>query len=340
MTAGATIATSVLDGFDRRLAARGVDPAELARRCGIPKGVWADCRCRIDQEIPLSDFVRFLEAAASDGGEPAFGWSAGQVFDLRALGELGDAILQAPTLGAAFTTFSSFLRLIQSTTDLSLDVQGETATLSYRILDPDIWPRQQDAEFSLSIFHALARSCLGEDWKPITVSFEHRPSRAIQSWNESLGTDCAFEAGANAILFSAALLDRPMPSPDQVAWSRHADSLGRALVDRNGTRRTADRVASAVFSALGRRTVDQGDIARELGLSRRTLHRRLEAEGTRFSEILNDCRVRLARQRLACCEIPLGEIAADLGYSDQTAFTRAFRQHCGMTPGSYRRQRG
>ena len=342
MTAEATISTAVLDGFDRRLATLGVDPWELAQCCAIPEDVWPQEPERAGEarDIPLTDFVGFLELASSRGREPGFGWNAGQAFDLRALGELGNAVLRAPTLGAALGTFASFLRLVQSTTDLRLEVEQDSAVLSYRILDPDIWPRQQDAEFSLSIFTVLIRSCLGADWRPSSLSFEHGPSRSIQGWNERLDTPCSFEAGINALAFPAACLARPMPAPDPAAWCRQTGSLGRALADRNGSRRTTERVASAVFSALGRKAVDLGDIARELGLSRRTLHRRLEAEGTRYSDILNDCRLRLAQQRLSRSEAPLGQIAMDLGYSDQTAFTRAFRQHCGVTPGAYRRRHG
>ena len=333
MSAEATISSAVLCGFDQCLVSKGIDPFSLGRCCGISEHVWRDG----EEDVALSDFVRFLERGATASVEPAFGWSAGRDFDLRVLGALGEAILGAPTLGAALTTFSNYFRLVQNSSELRLDEESDKAVLSYRFLDPDIWPRQQDAEFSLSIFLGVIQHCLGKDWEPSALTFEHRPSRAVQSWNETVGTECFFESTANAIVFPAAALDRPMPTFDRETWHRHADALGRALAQRNRARPTAARVATAIFAALGRDRIDQGQIARALGLSRRTLHRRLDAEGTGFSEIVNSCRLRLAQRQLAERETPLSQLAVELGYSDQTAFTRAFRQHSGVTPGAYRK---
>lgn len=333
MAGQATISSVVLSGFDACLAARGVDPYRLGQTCGISERAWSDNHI----EIGLSDFVDFLETGAAASAEPAFGWNAGRRFDLRVLGPLGEAILGAPNLGAALTTFANYLRLVQSSSELRLDVEADRAVLSYRILDPDIWPRQQDAEFSLSVFLAVVQRALGEDWEPCALTFEHGPSRTAQSWKETVGTECFFESVANTIVFPAAVLDRPMPAYDRDAWQRHSSALERALAQRNRARPTAARVTSAVFARLGRARLDQGEIASSLGLSRRTLHRRLEAEGTSFSEILNGCRLRLAQRQLAQGETPLSQLAIELGYSDQSAFTRAFRECSGLTPGAYRK---
>ena len=74
-------------------------------------------------------------------------------------------------------------------------------------------------------------------------------------------------------------------------------------------------------------------------MSCRTMHRRLEREGTRYSEVLADCRIRVARSSIAQGRKTLSQIAFDLGYSDQSAFCRAFKQSCGMTPSSFQASR-
>ena len=108
-------------------------------------------------------------------GDPGLGWEAGRVFDLRSLGALGEAVLAAPNLGTALLTFSDYLRLVQSTTELRLKIEDDEALLTYRILDPDIWPRQQDAEFTpLSIFLTVIQGCAGADWRPDAIGFEAR----------------------------------------------------------------------------------------------------------------------------------------------------------------------
>ncbi|MDJ0895938.1 MAG: AraC family transcriptional regulator ligand-binding domain-containing protein [Alphaproteobacteria bacterium] len=336
MTSGSTISSTVLTGFDDELAARGLDAFALGRDCDIPEHVWL---CG-DDEVPLASFVKLLQHGASVSGDQAFGWDAGPGFDLLSLGALGEAVLAAPNLGSALLTFSTYLRLVQSTSELRFDVEDDEAVVTYRILDPDIWPRQQDAEFSLSIFVSLIQSCLGADWRPTVIDFEHEPTRREQSWHHAVGPCCRFGQASNAVVLPAGALDQKMPARDNRIWQQRSAALRRAMRDRNDHRAIAHRVASAVLAALGRGPVDQGHIAASLGLSCRSLHRKLEAEGTGFADILQDCRARLARHRLAHGDQALSHVALELGYSDQTAFARAFKRRSGMTPGEYRQRHG
>ena len=328
MSTGATITAAVLDGFDAELEAQGVDPYDLGLQCGIPACAWD----KAELDVPLTGFVRLLEDGSSAGKDPSFGWNMGRQFDLLSLGELGEAILKAPTLGAALLTFSRFLRLIQDTSELMLVVEDDMAVLSYRILDPDIWPRQQDAEFTLSIIHTLIDTCVGSGGHPAALTFEHGPSRAEQFWNERVGVECTFGHETNAIAIPVAMLNAPMPMPDRATWCRHADLLGHALIERNRARALAARVASALLASFGRIPADQRSVAKSLGMSCRTMHRRLEAEGTKYSEVLADCRIRVAKSSILQGRKTLTQIALDLGYSDQSAFCRAFKQSCGVTP--------
>lgn len=331
MSTGATITAAVLDGFDARLESQGVDPYDLGLRCGIPECAWDEA----DLNVPLNGFVSLLESGSSAGRDPSFGWDMGRQFDLLSFGELGEAILKAPTLGAALLTFSRFLRLIQDTSELMLEVEDDTAVLSYRILDPDIWPRQQDAEFTLSIIHTLIDACVGGTWHPAALTFEHSPCCTEQCWSERIGVECAFGHDTNSIAIPVAMLNAPMPAPDRTTWCRHADLLGHALIARNRARPLSARVASALLASFGRTPADQLAIAKSLGMSCRTMHRRLEAEGTKYSEVLADCRLRVARSSIIQGRKTLTQIALDLGYSDQSAFCRAFKQCCGLTPSGF-----
>lgn len=334
MTEEATISAAVLNGFDRQLAAQAVDHCALGRACGIPEQAWTTPH----HEVRLGPFVRLLERGADACASQAFGWAAGRDFDLEGLGEVGETIVSAPTLGGALSTFARFLQLVQSTSQMTLEIGADKAVMSYSILDPDIWPRRQDAEFTLSIIHALMARSLGDDWKPVSVEFEHAPARRRQWWNETVGTECAFERRQNAIAIALPALDSPMPERDRSRWHRKSGHLIHALGIRNRAQPVRDRVASALFACLGKGPVDQQAVAQALAMSCRTMHRRLEAEGTRFSDVLADCRIRLALHALAHDGKPLARIAEDLGYSDQSAFTRAFKQHCHMTPIAYRRR--
>ncbi len=332
----ATIVAGALSGLKDCLTTHGIDQAALGVMDALPLGAWTNPEI----EIPLFAFVRLYEAGARIGNFSDIGWSTGRDFDLAHLGDIGQSILSASTLGAALRTFAGFSELIQSETEIRLDVDGSHATISYRILNPDIWPRRQDAEFTLSVFHHLIRSVAGPGWTPDLMVFEHEPNRPVQGYCESARADCRFTQLTNALTFPTALLDRPMPRADRAAC-RHLSTILSARLHRHRLDMpVARRVAQEVYIRLGRDPADQTSIARALGLSRRTLHRRLIEERTSFSAVLDHCRTRLACHQLSHGERSLSDIALSLGYSDQSAFGRAFRASAGMTPRRYRAEHG
>ena len=332
MPNGATIVAGALSGFHHSLRAHGIDGRRLGRDHGIPVAVWTDRNA----EIPLRTFVKLYEAGSAESGLCDLGWSTGSIFDLRVLGSFGKTVLSAPTVGAALRIFEQFLQLVQSDTELRLSVDGSRAHFSYRILNPDIWPRRQDAEFTLSTVTNLIQRSAGYEWRPDDLAFEHEPVRREQEWNETAGTDCRFGEAANSFSFPAAILDLPMPDADSDGYRDLRVKLNDDVAQRNRTARVSRRVASLIYSRLGVNSVDADSVARSLGLSRRTLHRRLTSENTGFSNILDDCRCRLAQRYLSDPRRSLCDIAFALSYSDQSAFGRAFRRHTGMTPQEYR----
>ena len=130
---------------------------------------------------------QIYEHGAAALGQSGIGWQSGPLLNLADLGKLGDALLSAPTVGAALRAFERFLRFIQSETDMRLTVKDGVATLSYRILNPDIWPRRQDAEFTLSVLTQLIRRGAGQSWRPDLICFEHTTARSLSSWGEVTG---------------------------------------------------------------------------------------------------------------------------------------------------------
>lgn len=333
MSTGATIVSGALSGLQSMLSDQGLEPAALGRQSGVPSGAWADRQV----EIPLAAFVEIYEQGAETLRQPGIGWQSGPLFDLADLGELGNAILCAPTVGSALRTFVRFIRFVQSETDMRLDVEGGVATLSYRILNPDIWPRRQDAEFTLSVLAELIRRGAGETWAPDLICFEHSSARSLASWGEATGSTCLFEAETNALSFPESVFNAPMPRENAPRHRRALQDLAHKLSDITRASSLTERTRMAIYAALGSGAMDQESVARELGLSRRSLHRHLSDEGTRFSALLEDCRFRVARLALACSSHALAQIAFELDYSDQTAFERAFKRHTGLTPRQYRR---
>lgn len=332
MPKGATIISGALFGLQSLLTGTALEAAALGRQSGVPLGAWQDSQF----EIPLVSFVEIYERGAELLGQPTVGWQSGPLLDLRDLGELGDALLTASTVGSALRTFERFIKYIQSETDLQLTVEDGVATLTYRIVNPDIWPRRQDAEFTLSVLTQLIRRGAGPEWSPDLICFEHSPARPVAKWTDAAGSFCLFECEMNALSFPESVLNRPMPRDDTERHRSVLESLGRELMSKARGKALMDRTRTAIYEGLGTGTSDQESIARRLGVSRRSLHRHLNEEGVRFSSLLEECRFRVARHALVDTPHSLAQIACELDYSDQTAFERAFKRRTGMTPRQFR----
>ena len=115
--------------------------------------------------------------------------------------------------------------------------------------------------------------------------------------------------------------------------SERANRLLDSLPRRAGI---ASRIASLLASQLGERLPDKSVIAAQLGISERTMQRRLQEEGTSYQEILDNTRHYLARELLRTTRVSLADVALQLGYAEPSTFFRAFRKWEGMTPGQYR----
>jgi AraC-like DNA-binding protein len=332
MPRSATIISGALSGLQSMLIDKGLEPAALGRQSGVPIDAWHDTHV----EIPLCSFVEIYEQGAAMLDQPGIGWQTGPRLRLHDLGELGDALLTASTVGSALRTFERFIKFVQSETDLQLSVEDGVATLTYRILNPDIWPRRQDAEFTLSVLRELIRRGAGADWQPDLICFEHTSARPLSIWAETAGGFCLFDCETNALSFPERVLSAPMPREIEDGHRNALASLSQALASRSHTKSLTARTRTAIYEGLGSGASDQEAVARRLGLSRRSLHRHLGEEGLRFSTLLEDCRYRIARHALVDTSHSLAQIACELDYSDQTAFERAFKRKTGITPKQYR----
>ncbi|MFY0312162.1 AraC family transcriptional regulator ligand-binding domain-containing protein [Leisingera sp. D0M16] len=325
------ISASTLNDPLRAVEFMNGDAASISRNAGIsPQD--------LEGEIGLKKFVDFCEHASDQLNLPDFGWRVGSVFDLQNLGTLGEYILQAPTLGAALALFRNAFPMVQSDSELRLTVDGDKARLTYRILDTRIWPRQQDAELTLSVFHSLIRSATGPDWRPELLSLEHESS-ALHS-RSAAGPRCPvqYAAPSNTLVFSAGLLDLPLADRENPAFKTASQSIVRTARQSEREAPVTVRVRRELLMRIGRESFEQTAIAAALGMSRRTLRRRLEDEGQKFSRLLAGCRMEIAKRMLLAPGAQLHDISERLGYSEVSAFERAFRQREGATPSQFRKQ--
>lgn len=334
MSESAQIISSALNDPIRTAMDFGCDIESLVTGASI------DARAVLSAEgtVPLHRFVAFHQIAASRLSAPHFGRLASRRFDLASIGPTGVAALAAPTLGAGLRLVEQSFLAVQGETDLRLTVAEGLATLSYRILDPQIWPRDQDAELTIGVFAALVAKVAGPHWRPLGKSFEHSAHGAERHKGGDPCCPVEYLAETNSFSFEARLLDEALPHRDAALFAKVSSNLKRRVFELHRNASLAERVRWLIMRHLGTEAADQTCVAQSLGMSRRSLRRRLAELNTSFAVLLGDCRDDLARTLLKETRLTTAEIADRLGYSEASAFERAFRNRSGISPAQYRAQ--
>lgn len=288
------------------------------------------------ESMPLAEFVRFSEDVVTRTRDVAIPWLAGGNYDLAALGPLGDAINSAGRVGSALRRLVDYFSLLQDCTDIRFGLEDDMATVSYRILDPDIWPRHHDAMFTLGIVSQILKRGTRGHWDKIEFAFEAESHEMRGDIGKVVCAPCTFGADTNQIRFPAALLDLALPAQPNppVADVRQ---LTRSIVTKRRETPLVDRLSQMVLRDLNTQAIEQERFAREMGMSSRTLRRKLTEQGSSFQQVLDECRMRQAVFEFRVRpDLSIAQIALRLGYAEHSNFTRAFHRWSGGSPQAYR----
>jgi AraC-like DNA-binding protein len=317
-------------GVPDLLAAMGIPWEPILRSARITREDLDDP----ERSAPFDRVDRLLGECVACSGCRHFGLLIGQGVDLRSFGIPGRLALTAPTVGDALTALARHFVLHDSGGSPRVAVNEGTAILSYGIHVPGVRNADQVYDLSVAAMCNILRQLCGSEWRPDFVTLPRERPRDIRSYRDVLQSPLRFNALQAAVVFPSHWLTRPLPD---------ADAFLYRLLESRAVQEAADR--DPLLSRETRRAVHElmqsGDCSRaavagKLGLHERTLGRRLQAAGTTFRQLLDATRGDVAKQLLLDTRSPIGRIAESLGYTDATAFTRAFRGWTGMTPREFR----
>jgi AraC-like DNA-binding protein len=289
-------------------------------------------------KVKLSSYCRLFEESARRIKSPNFGLWFGQQFQPRDLGMWGYAAVSSPTLGAALDNLVRLFHYHQESSTMQLK-RGKDGLirLEYQIYSAEIVERRQDAELSLGMFSNILRECCGAKWAPVEVHFEHPRPEAWKEHEEAFDAPVYFSQPTNALLFRPDLLNRPMPGRDLKLLTMMQTCLESLGSHRSGDEGLVDRVKTAIRLDLPNGYPSLEKIAHELRVTPAAIQRELSGEGLTYKEAIEQVRRNLAQMYLDQRQLPLTEIALLLGYSELSAFTRAFTRWTGTSPRAYRR---
>jgi AraC-like DNA-binding protein len=292
-----------------------------------------------DALVPFEAYVSAWEAVAAAPNSAEFGLQLGSQSSPRLLGALGYAMIHAPDALEAIRMFHRFRRLVSDTLAPEIDIDDRHVTY-HLVWPPRIARIVQFADCAFVGTLALVRELAGipaterlaaEAWFQCA-----RPAGIDRS--EVLGCPVHFGARETRFVLHRQAIERPLPRHDAGLFSyleRHVHAV-MARVPAEG--RASNRVRRLVTEALPKGEPNPAKIGRCLGMSERTLQRRLREEGTSFAEILEGARRELSQLYLAEPNVAAYEVAFLLGYSEPSAFHRAFRRWTGVTPQEFRRR--
>lgn len=329
----ATVTASAALGITEFMTHHGLDADQILHRVGLQR----DEVGRTGNRILLAQFCDLFEHAAVMADRPDIGLEFGESFQPEYLGFVGYLATSARTLGEGLWNFARYLPLHQQATFAALEpCFGDRIAFSYVITDDGIRSRRQDAELSLAVMLNLLCAALGGDWRPDEVHFAHsRPAGGASRHERIFGAPIHFEQGNNSIVFKKALLNTSMPRRDPILFNLIRTDFEK-LDPR--TRGRSDPVALArhnVGRLLREGRCRLSDLALLCNLPSWTLKRNLHKSGLTFQQLVAEVRHSLAIDYLVDQRMSITDAALSLGYSEVSAFSRAFRQWTGMSASQY-----
>lgn len=288
-----------------------------------------------DTRVPIARAHELLELAVRWSGDTDLGLKAGELMSTGDCGVVDYAVSSAATVREAIEMAARYTRLINDVITLPLQLEGRRAILR---LDCEVLMPRPAADFMMAGFYSTHASAWLGGIPGLECWLVHPTPASISEYARAFaGAALRFGAPCYAFSFAAELLDAPLASADPKLHSVVRKHAERLLAELPPAHSLTERVRHLMMGELARGRLTAEQAAQRLHMSRRTLCRKLESEGTSFTELLADLRQRLALQYVGAKELGLSEIAFLLGFSEAAAFHRAFKRWTGQTPLEYRR---
>ena len=315
-------------------APKHLDRAELFAICKLDMNKPPDLATMVAEE----DYVRLLETIArAEDGSPRAHINLGVSMRCEDLGAVGLAWKSSPTLMDGWGRAQRYVGVVAGVRALEMTRGDETTEIRFlRLTDEAPMGARLSNEATFASFTAISREASGRHFKPVRAFCGHEFIGDKAYLEDYMGCSVEDRAGINAVVISNEELALPNAVGDN-AISRFFDGRVEEMLAEI---RTGVPIAMQVKSEIGKNLSGGipklSDIAGALGMSARTLQRKLSDEEAVFQELVDQARRELSERLLRTTQYPLVEIAFLTGFAEQSGFTRAFKRWAGETPRSYR----
>lgn len=291
------------------------------------------------QAVNVEDLIAVYEAASNVLSITDIGLAAGQKFDMATLHETGKILPSCATFKDAMMMVSRYHRLTQTFAYSRVVISGNNAILEWL-------PYYQDHERFRQLTSAVCTGFVsGAKWllwgkTDFINRVEFRgsePEAGAQIYEQVYGCPVCFSCDRDGVIFNANILDTPLSTADSDAFDAIGARLDKMLVQYDTENSVLERVRLAIRMRLSSGESTAEYVATVIGLSVRSLRYALQQSGTNFRQEVENIRKEICL-RLMARKLPLLEISFRLGYSDQSAFNRAFRHWYGQSPKAFQNE--
>lgn len=334
----ATVSAGYADNLMRYAVSRGADSRALAERSGVQFDDLSDP----DGRVPLASYVALMSAAKTLCQAPSLALHLGAHQDLKEMSVVGLICYAAPTMGEALIELNRYGALVA---EVDVPVSGGRFQVAQHDgelwlvdtrRDPNSFPELTESTWSRFIAETNRHFPGAAFAKAVHVT--HPAPAYADEYEQVLKVPVTFEAARNAIMIDPSWLAIELHNPSRYAFGVLSDHAARLLASLENAGATRGRVEGLLIPLLHKGDLGMADAARQLGLSRQTLYRRLKAEGLTYEALVDDLRRRMALHYLDGRKTSVNETAYLVGFSDPSSFSRAFKRWTGASPRAFFRR--
>ena len=286
--------------------------------------------------VPSCVYYQLMEAiAAIETPQIQFYLRSCAQFRCDMFGAVGLAWRAAPTLRKSFLRLDRYVKAYNTTASF----RGEDRDDGYYWIHERFTPQRTgmflSSEGTMATYLTLCRETAGPQVQPVRVQFRHSQIASDKPLRDFFGCEVVFDAECDALVLPHDQMDAPNLKGDESMWAFFTDHLDQTL-GTDGHDPLDQRVVVEVSKILTEGPPNVDAVASNLGMGGRTLQRRLSDMDTNFQSLVDQARRQVA---MKCLQVPaysLNEVAFLTGFSEQSAFSRAFKRWAGQTPGAYR----
>ncbi|WP_116364456.1 AraC family transcriptional regulator [Parahaliea mediterranea] len=313
------------------LADQGCNADLLLQQSGLTPEQLADP----DARLPLDATTRLWQLSVQALEDETLGLWVPCYSNQNTFHALGYAFMASTTLLEALQRVARFNPMVSDAARVGLENRGDTVVLSWEAVTPEHGPSLEAMEAILSLILRSSRKIKGRDFAPLSVALMRKRCADETPFREFFRSPIHFGAPRYEMVFDRADLEQPLEWGNE-NLARSSDRVIEDYLKQLERDSVATRLRNLLVRDMPGGTLGHEHYARELGMSVRSLQRKLSAEDTSFNQLLNETRCELACSYLSRKPRPsLTEIAFLLGFSDTSSFSRAFHRWTGVAPGAY-----